>query len=171
MFMWYEHKARDFKLMAANLARSYDKYITMENIKLYERMIRESSWWDVCDNMTPNIIGRLLEKFPDQMWPVLDKWNKDEHLWIRRTTLLCQMKFGEKTNGKKLFEYCQNCITEENYYIKKAIGRALRLYSQVKPFEVINFLQSNSNIITPIRQKEDSKNLSYKKKFKKISAI
>jgi 3-methyladenine DNA glycosylase AlkD len=65
MFMWYEHKARDFKLMAANLARSYDKYITMENIKLYERMIRESSWWDVCDNMTPNIIGRLLEKFPD----------------------------------------------------------------------------------------------------------
>ncbi len=50
--------------MAANLARAYDKYITMENIKLYERMIRESAWWDISDNITPNIIGKLLQKFP-----------------------------------------------------------------------------------------------------------
>ena len=63
-FFWYEHTKRDFKLMAANLARAYDKYITMENIKLYERMIRESAWWDISDNITPNIIGKLLQKFP-----------------------------------------------------------------------------------------------------------
>ena len=92
--------------MAASLAKEFDEYVTMENLKLYERMIREAAWWDVCDNITPNIIGRLLEKHPQDMWKVLDYWNQDEHLWIRRASILCQENFKEKTNGKKLFEYC-----------------------------------------------------------------
>ena len=92
--------------MAASLACQFDRYVSLENVPFYERMIRESAWWDVCDNITPNIIGRLIAKHPEETFKVLDKWIQDEHLWIRRAALLAQENLGEKTDGKKLLEYC-----------------------------------------------------------------
>jgi len=47
---------------------------------LYEKMIRESSWWDISDIVIPNILGKLLLENPDKMWNIIDKWNKDEHM-------------------------------------------------------------------------------------------
>ena len=93
-------------MMAVSFACQFEKYITLENIGLYERLIREGAWWDVCDNITPNIVGKLLEKSPEKTWAILDKWNSDEHLWLRRASILSQESRGEETDGGKLFEYC-----------------------------------------------------------------
>ena len=61
----------------------------------------------------------------------MDKWNRDEHLWIRRASVLCQLKFKENTNEKKLFEYCNNLKDEVNVNIKSGIEKAL-FHSQIK---------------------------------------
>ena len=68
---WYQPQ-RDFKIMASNFAKYFDKFVKMENLKVYERMIRESAWWDISDNIIPNIIAKLLKENSEEMWKILD---------------------------------------------------------------------------------------------------
>ena len=66
-------------------------------------MIREGAWWDIVDDVASNLIGEILRKNPKKMWKVLDSWNKDKHLWIRRASIICQLKLKQETNVPKLF--------------------------------------------------------------------
>ena len=75
--------------MAVALAKSYPEFIAIESLALYERMIREGAWWDFVDDISANLIGTVLYKSPETMFGILDKWNRDEHAWIRRTSILC----------------------------------------------------------------------------------
>lgn len=145
------------------MAKAFPLQITFSNLRLYEQLIREGAWWDFVDDIASNLIGLALQKSPKKMWKVMDRWQTDENLWIRRTTLLCQLKFKERTNEEKLFEYCENLCNEKEFFIRKAIGWALRQYSYVKPDRVMIFLTENKKKLSKLSYREGIKVIKRKK--------
>jgi len=79
-------------------------------------------------------------------------------MWLRRTALLYQLSYKEKTDQEKLFSYCLMLAHEKEFFIKKAIGWALRQHAKYKPEAVKKFVDENT--FSPLSKREALKHLS-----------
>ena len=148
---------REEKYISIKLARKWKKYITLEALTVYEKMIREGQWWDFIDPISQGLIGILLMNNRFKMNKILDKWIKDENLWIRRSAILAHLKHKKNTDYKKLFEYCLKCAHEKEFFIQKAIGWVLREFSKTEPEIVYAFIQDNERVLSNLSKREGMK--------------
>ncbi len=152
-------KQREGKYAALRVAHSKTKFVTPDKLPFYENLIREGAWWDLVDEAAVKLIGAAHLKNPRKMAPVLDQWIEDEDMWVRRTAIICQIKHRDKTDEKRLFAYCLKCADESDFFIRKAIGWALREYSKTAPEKVKKFVEENKNKLSPLSYKEATKRL------------
>ena len=148
---------REEKYISIKLARKWKKYITLEALTVYEKMIREGQWWDFIDPISQGLIGILLMNNRFKMNKILDKWIKDENLWIRRSAILAHLKHKENTDYKKMFEYCLKCAHEKEFFIQKSIGWVLREFSKIEPEIVYAFIQDNEQNLSNLSKREGMK--------------
>ena len=153
--LWSKEQ-REFQYAALDIASSFRKLASQEMLEIYEMMIRKKSWWDTVDDIAANLVGPLLSKHP-KLVEVMDQWIRDENLWIRRSALIFQLKWKKKTDTNRLFTYCREVMHEPDFFIRKAIGWALRQYSKTDPIEVKQFIQNNQHKLSPLSIKEGSK--------------
>lgn len=156
----WNKKHREEKYFAIMFARRFKKYQLIEALPTYTKMIQEGAWWDFVDDIASNLIGVLLEKYPVEMNEQLNLWIEHENIWLRRTAILAQLKFKQKTNKEMLFSLCRKCIAEESFWIRKAIGWALREYSKSNPDAVKRFIDKNRHEISALTLKEATKYIS-----------
>jgi 3-methyladenine DNA glycosylase AlkD len=149
---------REERYLAIRYARQ-KKFIGPESLRLYERLIREGAWWDQVDEAAAHLVGGALGKAPAQVEPVLDRWIADPHMWIRRAAVLAQLRLGRAVNEEMLFRYCLLLAGEREFFIRKAIGWALREYSKTAPDAVAAFLESNRDRLSPLSLREGAKHL------------
>jgi len=149
---------REEKYLAIGYARQR-KFITLQALPLYEQVIREGQWWDLVDETASYLVGGVLGIARKQAEPILDAWVKDPDMWIRRTALLSQLRLKQATNQKQLFRYSLLLAGEREFFIRKAIGWALREYSKTEPGAVIAFLNSNRSVFSPLSVREGAKHL------------
>lgn len=150
---------REEKYAAIEYARQHPAFIRMDSLPLYERMIREGAWWDFVDDIAANLVGRAAQDDWKRMKPVLDRWIQDPDLWIRRSAILAQLRFKEKTDSETLFRYCRLRSAEHEFFIRKAIGWSLRQYARVAPDAVRGFLRENRSRLSPLSLREAGKHL------------
>jgi len=150
---------REEKYIAIRLAGRFKPFITPDALPLYERLIRQGAWWDFTDEIATQLVGTVLKTSPDQTWPTLDRWLLDPDLWIRRAALLSQNRLKSHTNPQKLFAYCLHLASENEFFIRKAIGWALREYARTAPDAVREFLAANAEALSPLSIREASKHL------------
>ena len=151
---------REEKYIAIRLARRFKPFITPASLPLYERLIRDGAWWDFVDELATHLVGTVLKNSPDQTWPTLDRWLHDPDLWIRRAALLAQNRLKSHTDPQKLFAYCLHLADEEDFFIRKAIGWALREYARTAPEAVRDFLNTHADALSPLSVREASKHLN-----------
>ncbi len=87
----------------------------------------------------------------------MDNWITDENMWIRRSALLFQLRWKEKTHKEQLFNYCIKTMHEKEFFIRKAVGWVLREYSKTDPISVRNFIQENRSHLSGLSLREASK--------------
>eukprot|EP01087_Luapelamoeba_hula_P014055 TRINITY_DN4057_c0_g1_i2.p1 TRINITY_DN4057_c0_g1~~TRINITY_DN4057_c0_g1_i2.p1 ORF type:complete len:122 (+),score=10.59 TRINITY_DN4057_c0_g1_i2:413-778(+) len=119
-------------------------------------MIRNKSWWDTVDIIASNLVGSLVTQFP-QLSATMDNWISDEHLWVRRTALIHQLKYKAATNTDRLYSYIGQLMHEQDFFIRKAIGWALREYSKTDPDSVRDFIAANDSELSSLSKREGSK--------------
>jgi 3-methyladenine DNA glycosylase AlkD len=151
---------REERYCAITFARRYEKFVTPTSMPLYERMIREGAWWDIVDEIAVNLVGSVYENFRAETRPVMERWIDDEDMWIRRTALLSHLKHKKETDAKQLFEHCLKRGGETEFFIRKAIGWALREYSKTDPRAVRAFLTRNRKRLSNLSYNEGSKHLN-----------
>ena len=95
----------------------------------------------------------------------MDKWIDDENMWIRRTAILHQLNFKERTNGDRVFRYCEKRMHESEFFIRKAIGWALRQYSYVDGNAGFQFVKDNKSELSTLSKTEALKTLKRKEKI------
>jgi 3-methyladenine DNA glycosylase AlkD len=150
---------REEKYAAIELARQHVDSITLDSLPLYERMIREGAWWDLVDDPAAHLVGRVLlaERRPAKR--ILDRWIDDPDLWIRRTAILAQLRHKDQADAACLFRYCLRRAHETEFFIRKAIGWALRQYSYTDPDAVKTFLLKNRERLSGLSYREGAKRL------------
>ena len=151
---------REEKYTAIEYAKQSDEYISMESLSLFELMIRQGRWWDLVDDIAIKLVGRILYKDRLKMKPVLDRWVLDEEMWIRRSALISQILHKDQTDEDQLFRYCQKLMDEKEFFIRKAIGWALRDYSKTNEDSVRKFLSKNREQLSGLSFREASKYVS-----------
>jgi 3-methyladenine DNA glycosylase AlkD len=108
-----------------------------------EFMIINKSWWDTVDYIASNIAGQLFQKNHDMIESRIESWLQTENHWLWRTAILFQLKYGHKTDQGLLFGLCERLSGEQDFFIRKAIGWALRQYSKYEPLTVIEFVETH----------------------------
>ncbi len=151
---------REEKHISIKLARRWKQFITLDALSLYEKMIREGQWWDYIDSISQNLVGKLLEHHRTEMNSILDKWIEDDDLWIRRSAILAHNRHKQNTDQKKLLDYCLQCAHEKEFFIRKAIGWALREYSKTKPEVVSNFIEEHNELLSNLSNREGMKHIN-----------
>lgn len=148
---------REYQYVAINLLYTYSSKATDETLELIKQLVTHKSWWDSVDSLA-SLVGKLVWTFPH--WKkTLDTYSTHENFWLRRIALLHQLNYKDKTDSKRLFRYCRTNAKEEEFFIRKAIGWALREYSKTNPDAVRAFLTENEDRLSSLSIREASKYL------------
>ncbi len=152
---WWNYPQRECQYIIMQLLAKTHKYWTVETISLFEWITLQKSWWDTVDFIASNLFGKYFQLFPEEIPGVIERWNKQDDFWLHRVSLLFQLKYSKNTNGPLLFAQCKLYAEEKEFFIRKAIGWALRQYSKSEPGKVKTFIRSTE--LSPLSVKEGSK--------------
>ena len=130
------------------------------NIKSYEKsdiehiyfILNNQSWWDTIDGIAVHIVGKYAKKFPEEMPIIISDWMSHPSFWLNRTCLLYQLKYKEQTNLGLQQSYIHALKWNNEFFIQKAIGWALREYGSTNPSLVVNFVYETD--LKPLSKKE-----------------
>jgi 3-methyladenine DNA glycosylase AlkD len=130
----------------------------VEMLPLCQEMIVTGAWWDHVDAVSHRI-GAMLRADPDQMLPVIRSWSIEQNLWLRRSSIICQLGFKERTDPKLLAEVIAANLADRDFFIRKGIGWALREYARTDPDWVRAFVAEHDAVISPLSRREALKHL------------
>jgi 3-methyladenine DNA glycosylase AlkD len=158
LLLW-EKNEREYQYAALDLLTKYVKSLSPVALPVIEGLIIHKSWWDTVDAIAARIVGSLVFRFPELL-PTIDHYSSHENLWLRRTAILHQLSYKQKTDSERLFLYCTVNANSKEFFIQKAIGWALREYSKTNSEAVINYIRSNSHQLSNLSKREGLKRTS-----------
>ncbi len=150
---------REEKYLAIDIAATFSEFITLGQVPLYEQLVVEGAWWDFVDSVASDLVGAVALSESDEKRPVLDGWIDDDDMWLRRTAILSQLRHKEATDAELLFGFCLRRAHETEFFIRKAIGWALRQYARTDPDAVSEFLVANKEQLSGLSFREAAKHL------------
>ena len=152
---------REEKYIAQALAVSHKQFMIPESLPLYRRMIVEGAWWDFVDEVATHMVRHLIINYPGETWPVVDPWIEDRDMWLRRTAIICQVGAKEHTDPERLFDFCEQRAFEKEFFIRKAIGWALREYAKTSPEAVVGFVEEHRDELSGLSFREATKHIGH----------
>ncbi|WML41722.1 DNA alkylation repair protein [Neobacillus sp. OS1-2] len=155
--LWRE-KEREYQYTALTYLEKIMNKLQKDDLPFMEQLITTKSWWDTVDALAPKPVGKIAEMFPEVVEETIDGWAVHDNMWLRRAAILFQLKYKQKTNEKKLYQYIRQNADSKEFFIQKAIGWALREYSKTNPLSVQRFIAGQS--LAPLSIREGSKYLA-----------
>lgn len=155
---------REMQYAALTVADKLKKQMTKEDIQWIEYIIVNKSWWDTIDHIAKNVAGYYFMRFPEEIIPVTERWIASENIWLMRSAILFQLGYKEKTDKELLAYIIKETKYEQDFFIRKGIGWALREYAKVNKDWVWDFVHNEE--LSPLSYKEAIKNI---KKTKQTS--
>lgn len=134
---------RDYQYFAVELISFHKKIWTPTIIQLIEWCLVRKSWWDSVDHIASECLTDYFKLFPQQIQPITSKWNKSSNIWLQRSSIMFQKAFKKDTNKELLAAYILHCKDSKEFFVRKAIGWALREYSKTNAAWVKAFVQNN----------------------------
>ena len=158
--LWRGARFREERYAAIALLadRAHRACRTPDALPMYEEMITTGAWWDYVDEIAHHV-GDLLRAYPKEMRPVMRRWSTDKDLWKRRVSIICQISFKKDTDLKLLYANIEPNVAERNFFIRKAIGWALRAYAWTDPKEVARYVAANESRLSGLSRREALKNI------------
>jgi 3-methyladenine DNA glycosylase AlkD len=151
---------RELRYAAIDWVKGFrGRFLRLDAVPLLERLIRDAAWWDLVDDLAANAVGPIVLKEREAMRPVLERWIADPDLWIRRSALLAQLKHREATDTAQLFDFCLRQADDRSFWIRKAIGWALRQHAHTDPEGVRTFLAERGARLSGLSRREAEKHL------------
>ncbi|SDO98959.1 3-methyladenine DNA glycosylase AlkD [Paenibacillus sp. yr247] len=143
---------REFAYTAMLLLIQLRKEAERERIEVLERMVATQSWWDSVDTIADHLIGFQLQKYPDLIPAYVEKWLASGNMWLQRTAILFQLKYKQRTDVPLLFSSIRRMADSNEFFIRKAIGWALREYSKTDAAAVQAFVAETE--LSPLSVRE-----------------
>lgn len=148
--LWDQATYREERYVAVGLS---GRFLVPAALPLFDHMIVTGGWWDLTDPVAIHRVGPLLPGIHDA---VVD-WSRDGCLWKRRAAIICQNARKQQTDVPLLYSCIEANLTDGDFFIRKAIGWALRERAKLAPDEVVAFAAVHE--LSPLSRREALKHL------------
>jgi len=149
--LWNSNE-REFQYVAMEHFFKYRKLWLESDIDFIEWLLATKSWWDTVDALAATIVGEFFKKFPHQFESNMSKWIASDNMWINRTAIICQLKYGKNTQTNWLEKSILPHTKSKEFFHQKAIGWALRQYARTDLDWVVSFV--NAHELKPLSRRE-----------------
>ncbi|MBB1261758.1 DNA alkylation repair protein [Streptomyces alkaliterrae] len=135
----HEHRSLALLVLDAHV-----HLLVPDDMTLLERLLRQCHTWAHVDLLAPMVAGRLLLAHPE-VEPVVRRWAADEEQWVRRGGLLSfLLGLRQETEFPRWFpvfgEVVDPLLTDNRFFVRKAIGWLLREGTKHHPESVVRWL-------------------------------
>jgi 3-methyladenine DNA glycosylase AlkD len=120
-------------------------------------LIVTGAWWDYVDELAHRV-GDLLLSWPAEVRPVVLTWTRSDDRWLRRAAIICQLGIRDQTDLEMLTITIDAALGDSDFFLRKAIGWALREYARTNPAWVRSFADTRE--LSPLSRREALKHLS-----------
>ncbi len=148
---------REYQYFAVRLMRRYVGVCEAGFLDVVRPLITTKPWWDTVDELAAHVVGPLVTTYPGLV-TTMDDWSGNEDMWLVRTAILHQVRYRETTDSERLFRYCAAQAGHRDFFVRKAIGWALREYAKVAPGAVRAFVGAHPEL-SGLSRREALKNV------------
>ncbi|GAB2581315.1 DNA alkylation repair protein [Streptomyces capparidis] len=149
---------REYQYFAVDYLRRHAGRCSSALLPVVRRLITVKPWWDTVDLLAAHVVGPLVAA--DRALPaVMDEWITDDDMWVVRTALLHQLRYKERTDADRLFAYCTAQAGHRDFFVRKAVGWALREYAKTDPAAVRDYVAGHRDRLSPLSVREALKHL------------
>nr|WP_256855708.1 DNA alkylation repair protein [Ornithinimicrobium cryptoxanthini] len=161
--LWDQAAYREERYAALALAghRRSRPFRDVEALSLYADLVQSGAWWDLVDDLATHHVAAVLQNDPARATPIVRPWATDQDMWLRRTAILSQLPAKSATDTALL----EHALTANlpgsrfgaEFFIRKAIGWALREHAKTDPSWVLEFVDAHE--LSPLSRREALKHL------------
>ena len=144
---------REYQYAACGLLERNARVLGPDFLPVARNLVQTKSWWDTVDTLASNVIGGIVLRNPE-LRTEMDRWIEDPDFWVARVAILHQLRYRAATDAVRLFAYCKLRAGDTEFFIRKAIGWALREYSKTDAEAVRAFVARNDAALSGLSKRE-----------------
>ena len=153
----WNYPYRELQYTALDYLEIRKKLLTPSDLPRLKKLAQTKSWWDTIDFLD-RLVGSIIARFPETKEIILS-WSCDQDFWLRRLAIDHQLLRKEETDTELLEKILVNNLGQTEFFINKAIGWALRDYSETNPDWVRDFIERHQAEMAALSIREGSKYL------------
>ena len=153
---WFEEQS-----IAIMLLERYAKEYSSTDLPYFKKMVGECEGWALLDWIATHILGAMAINYGDPIYKKVRTWTKSKHLWTRRAAVLihCTPARKKKLRPEYALPTFEELLHEKEFFIRKAIGWALREIARYYPEITFEFLKEHKNEVSRLTMREGARRL------------
>lgn len=159
---WWDdatHREEMYAALALARHRAARQWQDVRELDLYRHLIVTGAWWDVVDVVAGHLVGDVLAGHRGEATPVIREWAVDDDVWLRRTSVICQLGHAAQTDLDLLTFAIERNVDDPSFWLRKAIGWALRQYARTDPAWVRGYVDQLGDRLSGLSRREATKHL------------
>ena len=135
-------REREYHYAAFDLVDTWiqcaDEYFLAEYV---EKLLITKPWWDTVDGLVSVAVSPLC--FQYDATSIINEWSESGNRWLIRAAIGHQRGWKKETDIERIFELCDRHWSNQEFFIAKAIGWALRDIAKLNRKSVQLFLKQH----------------------------
>lgn len=158
--LWREAEYREERYVGLGILghRRYAQWRDSSMVPVYEELIVTGAWWDFVDEIASRHVGPILLAERATVTPVVRGWITSPDMWLRRTSIICQLGAKGAIDLELLTDAIEANAADREFFIRKAIGWALRQHAWLDPGWVQAFVDAHPQL-SGLSQREATKHI------------
>jgi 3-methyladenine DNA glycosylase AlkD len=155
----WQMREREYQYVAIGLLGRHHKVLILDDLPWLLDLAQQKSWWDTVDSLV-KVVGSVVRRSGAKGRRAMDAAVKHDNFWVRRIAMLHQLGLRDEVDTVRLFRYAELLAAEKEFFIRKAIGWALRDYAWHDWRAIEKFLKSSDGRFSGLTVREASKNFA-----------
>ena len=148
---------REYQYAAVDLLAHHSKALALADLGWLIELAQQKPWWDSVDALVKTI-GKVVRAEGAKGQQKMDRAVRHDDFWVRRIAMIHQLGWRQDTDTVRLFRYADTLADEKEFFIRKAIGWALRDYAWHDWRAVRRYLKAAHLRLSPLSIREAMKN-------------
>jgi len=154
----WSREPRELQYVGSDLIRAGAKNLLPEHLPRLRGLVERKAWWDTVDALAAHGVGALVRNHP-ALSATMDEWVDDADMWVARTAILHQLAWRDQMQAERLFDYTLRRASDTEFFIRKALGWALRALARREPVAVGAFVEQHRDVLSGLTVREATKHL------------
>jgi 3-methyladenine DNA glycosylase AlkD len=159
--LWDGAEFREERYVALDLCvhRLARPWQDADTLPLYDHLVVDGAWWDHVDTVATRLVRPVLVADRPGVEPTVRRWAVDDDMWRRRAAILAQVGAKRATDVALLADVVDANVDDRRFFIRKAIGWALRDLAKTDPAWVRGFVDARAERLSPLSRREATRHL------------